>query len=168
MIAQGPRDIWMLFFIIVPSHLLLAVQIDRYHAMSKDAFLDGVPYRCERHLSRLNRTTECALLCSGLGRPRCMGSALSRGSCWVCGEDFGEMYPSEAIKASMEFYSSGSGNGLLPLIQMLLVKGSIETKHYTTRKCTDRRGNTTKWDHVAWVTTTVNTGISKCSCLFVA
>ena len=111
MIALGPRGIWS-FFTLLLSHRLLAVRIDRYYAVSKDTFLDAVAYKCERHPSRLNRTTECALLCSALGRPRCLASALGPDSCWVCGEDFGEIYPNEAIDTAMEFYSGGCENAL--------------------------------------------------------
>ena len=85
--------------------------------MAKDAFLDAVPYKCESHPSRLNRTTECAFLCSVMGRSRCVASALGLGDCWVCREYFGEIYPSEAIDALIGFYSGGCENDLLSILR---------------------------------------------------
>ena len=65
--------LWTLLEPVVCQQLARA-QFDQYHAVSTQAFSDMVAHNDERHMSHSNTTSECALFCSVLGRPRCLHS----------------------------------------------------------------------------------------------
>ena len=99
--------LWTLFASVVSEQLLTA-QFGQYHAVSADAFTDKVAHNCEQHVSNSNRTSECALLCSVLGRPRCFAFAQGPGTCWVCGPYNDELDPTGAtIEATASVSYSG-------------------------------------------------------------
>ena len=77
----------------VVSQRLITAKFDQYHTVSTGAFTDMVAHNCEHRESRTNIASDCALVCSALGRPRCFAFVLSPGSCWLCGPDYGELKP---------------------------------------------------------------------------
>ena len=116
-IARGNRDIWIVLLLVL-CHRLLMANVDQYHAVSKDAFRAVVAYKCECHVSHSNRATKCALLSSLLAPPHCLGTALAPGFCWLCGEDFAEIYLRSAMNATTQFWQHSGrreNNMLRPL-----------------------------------------------------
>ena len=100
--------LWTLLAPVVSQQLARA-QFDQYHAVSTQAFIDMVAHNGERHMSHSNTTSECALFCSVLGRPRCFAFALGPGICWVCGPGNGESDPVGAMTEGMVL-AAYSGN----------------------------------------------------------
>ena len=113
-IAWGHQDIWT-FFVLALCFRLHMAQIEQYYAVSKDDFLAIVAKKCENLLFPSYRTTECPLLSSLLGRPRCFATALAPGSCWLCGENFAEIYMSSTMNEATQFWlhSGRCGNNML-------------------------------------------------------
>ena len=122
------QDIVILWSLLVPiASQRLMTQFGQYYAVSTDAFTDKVAHNCEHHVFNSNRTSECALFCSVLGRPRCFVFALGPGTCWVCGPDYDELDPVGAIIEAMAFMAySGRCKMFLIFHTLIMVNEMIK------------------------------------------
>ena len=106
-IYWGIASIWTLQFAVVCQRFI-TTQFNQYHTVSTEAFTEMVTHNCEHRVTHSNRTIQCTLLCSVMGRPRCLAFVLAPGSCWVCGPDYDELDPTgDMIEAKASLAYSG-------------------------------------------------------------
>ena len=83
-------------------------QIEQYHHVSQDVFVDIVTYRCERYGTSADTVMGCALFCPIPGGRYCFAFALGSGSCWICGEDMmGDTAAIDILDSSSFWVNSG-------------------------------------------------------------
>ena len=86
----------------------LVAQIDLYHEVSQDAFVDIVTFKCEHYEIPSDTMMSCAPFCPMLSGRHCFAFALDSAGCWICGEDMvGHVEPGDILDSSTFWVNSG-------------------------------------------------------------
>ena len=99
---------WFCVAVLMLCQGLLKAQIEQYHQVSQDAFVDIVTYMCESYRTSADTVTQCALFCPIPGGRYCFAFALGSASCWICGEDMvGDTAASDILNGNTFWVNSG-------------------------------------------------------------